>query len=89
MESFSWKALSVASGALAAIAVRKLLSAMWPGSSEPPLNPADRRIDWTSAMVWGVASGIGAGVARVVSKRTAAAAWEKATGNPPPGIKPA
>ncbi len=89
MESFSWKALSLLSGALAAIAVRNVLGAVWPGRAEPPLNPADRRIDWTDAMAWGVASGIGAGIARVVSKRSAAAAWEKATGNPPPGIKPA
>lgn len=89
MESFSWKAVSLLTGALAAIAVRNLLSAVWPGRHQPPLNPADRRISWTDAMVWGVASGIGAGVARVVSKRTAAKAWERATGNPPPGIKPA
>lgn len=89
MESFSWKALSLLTGALAAIAVRNLVSMVWPGSKEPPLNPADRRIDWTDAMVWGVASGVGAGVARVVSKRTAAKAWEKATGHPPPGIEPA
>ena len=89
MESFSWKALSLLTGALAAIAVRSLLSVVWPGRHQPPLNPADRRISWTDAMVWGVASGIGAGVARVVSKRTAAKAWERATGNPPPGIKPA
>jgi hypothetical protein len=89
MESFSWKALSLVSGALAAIAVRKLLGSAWPGANQPPLNPANRRINWTEALVWGVASGIGAGVARVVSKRTAAAAWEKATGKPPPGITPA
>lgn len=89
MESFSWKALSLVTGAAAAIAVRNLLSAVWPGSNRPPLNPADRRINWTDALAWAVASGIGAGLARVVSKRTAAAAWEKATGNPPPGITPA
>lgn len=89
MESFSWKALSLVTGAGAAIAVRNLLSSVWPGSNTPPLNPADRRINWTDALAWAVASGIGAGLARVVSKRTAAAAWEKATGNPPPGIRPA
>lgn len=89
MESISWKAASLGIGALGAIATRKALAAVWPGTDRPPLNPADRRIDWPSALAWAVASGVGAGIARVVSKRGAAAAWESATGNPPPGVKTA
>lgn len=89
MESIGWKTLSLGAGALAAIAVRKIVGAVWPGSGRPPLNPADRRISWNEALAWGVASGVGAGVARLVSKRTAAAAWEQVTGNPPPGVTPA
>ena len=88
MESLSWKALSLGVGAAAAIAMRKLVAGIWPGRSNPPLNPADRRVDWHEAVAWAVASGIGAGVARLVSKRAAAGAWEKATGHPPPGVKP-
>lgn len=89
MESMSWKVVSVGAGALAAIGMRQLVSAIWPGSARPPLNPADRKVDWTDALAWGIASGIGAGVARVVSTRGAATAWERVTGSPPPGINPA
>lgn len=84
----SWKVVSVGSGALAAIAMRKLVAAVWPGRHTPPLNPADRRIDWGEALTWALVSGIGAGVARLVSMRAAASGWEKATGKAPPGIKP-
>lgn len=83
----TWRALSVGTGALAAIAARKLVGAVWPGRHDPPLNPADRRIDWSEALAWAVASGIGAGVARVVSKRVSAAGWERALGDTPPGVR--
>ena len=82
------KALSLGAGAAAAIAMRKLVASVWPGRGNPPLNPADRRVDWREAAAWAVASGIGAGVARLVSKRAAAGAWEKAIGQPPRGMKP-
>lgn len=85
--SVVWKIVSLGSGVLAAVGVRKLLAATWPGPNTPPLNPADRRIGWREALAWGVASGVGAGVSRVVSKRTAAAAWEQATGTTPPGLR--
>ncbi|MEO6654308.1 MAG: DUF4235 domain-containing protein [Ilumatobacteraceae bacterium] len=88
MESVRWKMVSVASGALAALAMRQLVAALWPGRHNPPLNPADRRIDWGEALAWSLASGVGAGIARLVSTRLAAGGWEKATGHPPPGIKP-
>lgn len=87
MRSSAWKLVNLGSGVLAAVAIRKLLAAVWPGPHTPPLNPADRRIRWREALAWGVASGIGAGVGRVVSKRTAATAWERATGTTPPGLR--
>ncbi len=88
MESFSWKLVSVGIGALAAIAARKALGVVWPGAHTPPLNPADRSVNWGEAVAWAVSSGIGAGLGRLVSKRLAAGGWEKATGNPPPGLTP-
>lgn len=86
MESMGWKTLSVGAGALGAIAARKIVGMLWPGVNQPPLNPADRSIQWPSALAWAIASGVGAGVARLVSKRGAAAVWESATGHSPPGI---
>ena len=89
MKSTLWTALSVGTGALAAIGTRKIVAAVWPGRHQPPLNPADRRIDWREAVMWAVASGIGAGLARVVAKRTAATGWERAFGETPPGLRAA
>lgn len=87
MQSSAWKLVNLGSGVLAAVAIRKVLAAVWPGPHTPPLNPADRRIRWREALAWGVASGVGAGVGRVVSKRTAAAAWERTTGTTPPNLR--
>lgn len=89
-EQIGWKALSQVSAVLGAIATRKILQVLWPvGDDElgPPFNPADRRVAWTTALQWGVAAGVGAGIARVVSQRVAAAGWESATGNAPPGLR--
>lgn len=87
MRSSAWKMISLGSGALAAVGARKLIALAWPGSHTPPLNPADRRIRWREALAWGVASGIGAGISRVLSARVAAAGWQRATGTTPPGVR--
>lgn len=89
-ERIGWKALSQVSAVLGAVATRKILQMLWPVGDDdlgPPFNPADRRVAWTTALQWGVAAGVGAGIARVVSQRVAAAGWESATGNPPPGLR--
>ena len=87
MRSSAWKLVSLGSGVLAAVGARTLVAAVWPGPHSPPLNPADRRIRWPEALAWGVASGVGAGVACVVSNGTAAAAWERTTGTTAPGLR--
>lgn len=89
-ERVRWAAVSKGSAVLGAIATRKLLSLLWPAGDDetgPPFNPADRRVAWTTALQWGIAAGVGAGLARVLSQRAAAAGWEKATGSAPPGLK--
>ncbi|MEL7155465.1 MAG: DUF4235 domain-containing protein [Actinomycetota bacterium] len=86
MKKLLWQAVASLAGIAAASAARKLVAASWPGAASPPLNPADRRIDWREALGWAVASGIGAGVARLVSRRAAARGWEAAMGATPPGI---
>lgn len=90
LERIRWAALSNASAVLGAIATRKLLQAVWPAGDDatgPPFNPADRRVGWSTALQWGIAAGVGAGIARVLSQRAAAAGWEAATGSAPPGLK--
>lgn len=88
-ERLRWSALSKASAVVGAVATRKLLQALWPGEDPtgPPFNPADRRVPWSTAAQWGIAAGVGAGLARVLSQRAAAAGWEKATGSAPPGLR--
>ena len=88
-EQAGWKIVSQGSAILGAIATRKVLQALWPGGDElgPPFNPADRRVDWSTALQWAVAGGVGVGIARMVSQRAAAAGWEAATGSSPPGLR--
>ncbi len=87
MNAKLYSVLSGAAGIGAAFLARKLVSTLWPGENDPPLNPADRRIRWSEALAWAVATAVGAAVARVVAMRGAAAGWTKATGETPPGVK--
>ena len=86
-----WKAVSTVASIAGAMATRKVTGAAWKAFSssdaEPPLNPADRRISWSEAVQWAIAAGVGAALGRLVSQRVAAAGWEAATGDPPPGVK--
>jgi hypothetical protein len=86
MKKLTYNALSTIVGLVAAVAVRKLVSALWTSDTEIPLNPADRRTSWSEALTWGLAMAAGAAVARVVALRGTAAGWEKMTGETPPGI---
>lgn len=85
-----WKAVSTLSAIAGGIITRKVVEATWSALSrsdvEPPLNPADRRVDWSTALGWAVAAGVGVGIGRLVSQRAAAAGWEQATGSAPPGV---
>ena len=85
-----WKLVSTASGIVGGLAARKVVDQVWaafvPSDREPPLNPADRDIEWKTALQWAIAAGVGASIARLLSQRAAAAAWECATGSAPPGI---
>ena len=71
---------------VAATAVRRVAVMTWRTTKheDPPENPVAGDVGWRDALIWAVAIGVGAGVARVVATRGAAAAWEAATGDPPP-----
>jgi len=86
MKKLTYNALSTVAGIAAAIVARKIVSTLWRSDTEPPLNPADRRTSWSEALAWGVATAIGAAVARVVALRGTSAGWEKMTGETPPGV---
>jgi len=81
-----WQLVATLSGMLAATAVRRAAVTTWRSTKheDPPANPVARDVGWRDALTWAVAIGVGAAVARVVAQRGAAAAWERATGDPPP-----
>jgi hypothetical protein len=81
-----WQAVAFASGTLAAAAVRRVAVSTWRNArhEDPPENPIARDVGWRNALVWAISVAVGAAVARVVAQRGAAAAWQAATGEPPP-----
>jgi hypothetical protein len=85
-KEIGWKALSYGAGALAALVTRQAFATVWKGArhESPPRDPADRRVSWTQALTWAIATSVGIGVARVVAARGAAAVWEKTASEPPP-----
>lgn len=87
MKTATYQLVSACAGIIAAMSARKMVSALWRGDAEPPLNPADRRVTWREGLTWAIAAGVGAAVARLVALRGAAAWWELATGERPPGVE--
>ena len=84
----TWKVLSLATAALAAMTARSALKAGWSKGfrSDPPVNPASRETAWTEAVTWAVLVGAAAGLARLLARRGAAAGWNKAFGGYPKGL---
>jgi hypothetical protein len=82
----AWKTVSVGSGLAAAAFVRRAAVVAWEKArNEPaPTGPATRERSWPLALSWAVAVAAGVAAARVVAERTAAIAWERATGSAPP-----
>lgn len=86
IKRYGWKVITLGSGALAGLLAQRLLETAWKSvRAETPVPlPADRRSSWTDALSWAAATGVGAGVARLVAIRTAARMWEATTHEPPP-----
>ncbi len=80
-QDIGYRALSTMAAIGAGVLTRKLLSRMWADvtGEEPPDNPADPSVGWRAALSWAVATGVAVGVGRVVGRRLAAGAWEKAS----------
>jgi hypothetical protein len=83
---YGWKVITLGSGALAGLVTQRFLETTWKAvhSETPPPVPADRRSSWADALSWAIATGVGAGVARLVAIRTAARVWEATIHEPPP-----
>ena len=83
---FLWKGIAFGSGTVAALGVRNTAAVLWRTGrhEEPPTEPAGRDVRWRDALIWAVSVSVGAAVARVIAERTAAAAWNAATGSAPP-----
>jgi len=88
MERVIWRGVALGSGALAALAFRQAAAALWRARrhEDPPTHPGSPRVGWTETLIWTTSIAVGAAVARVIAERTAAKAWERATGKPPPGV---
>jgi hypothetical protein len=84
-----WQLIGTVAGLVAGSLTRRLMIAIWHRSSghDPPTNPASPRTTWAEALIYAIASGVGIAVTRLVAQRGAAAAWEKATGELPPGLE--
>lgn len=87
-EERTWNLVALGSAALAGIAMRSLLQSGWQlyRGEEPPDNPAARSVEWRDALVWSIAVGAAAGVARMLGERSAAAGWKKLRGDYPKGM---
>lgn len=81
-----WKAVTIGAGAGAMLVTRQVLKLAWGATSDsdPPGDPADRRRPVVEVLIWTLAISVGAGIARFIALRSAAAVWERATGEAPP-----
>jgi hypothetical protein len=83
-KAVGWRIAAAGSAALSALVARRLVRMAWRASGHDDAEDPDRR--WSEAFAWAAAVGVGTAVARVVAVRGAARGWERATGEPPPGV---
>jgi hypothetical protein len=84
-----WKAFGGATGMLAGLVTKKLLTLAWTKVTgrEPPDNPEHPHVRLSEALGWVTLSGLAVAVARLLAVRKAAEAWERASGSLPPGLE--
>ncbi|GAA2096286.1 MULTISPECIES: DUF4235 domain-containing protein [Brevibacterium] len=76
MNKLAWQILGTGGAALAAIATRKALGAVWEKSTHRPVpdNPANSEVGLGEAIAWTVVSGVGIAVVQLTVQRFAAQA---------------
>ena len=85
----AWTAVGLASAVVGGLAVRNLIKAGWLAyyDEHPPLNPAAPDTSWRQAILFTGVMGAGVGVARMLSRRIAAGAWNKTYGDYPTKLR--
>lgn len=90
MQKMLYKMFGILSGVFAAKVARSVMESGWKrthGGANPPRQPDAPGTRWSEAIAWAVASGVAAGVARLLATKSTASAWRKATGHLPPGLE--
>lgn len=90
MQKVLYKVFGILTGVLAAKLARSLMESSWKrthAGANPPRQPDAPGTQWGEALTWAVASGVAAGVARLLATKSVASAWRKATGHLPPGLE--
>lgn len=74
MGKIAWQIIGVGGTALAAMATRKALAAVWEKSTHRavPTNPNDDEIGLSEALAWTIVSGVGVAVVQLTIQRYAA-----------------
>ncbi len=90
MQKVLYKLIGILGGVLAAKVARSALEKSWTAThdgQQPPRNPAVPGTSWNEAITWAIASGVAAGLARLLATKGAASVWAKSTGHLPPGLE--
>jgi hypothetical protein len=90
VEKLLYKLVGILGGVVAAKLARTVAEKVWKGThhgTEPPRNPAVPGTSWNEAVMWAVATGVAAGIARLLATKGAASVWAKGTGHLPPGLE--
>ena len=87
-KAVAWKIVTVVAGIVAGKAAEQVMRAIWQKGTgvEAPVEPADRRQPLLQVLAFALGVGALAGVTRALANRSAAIAWETATGEKPPGV---
>lgn len=83
-EKIAYKIASALIGVAAGAVVKKAISAVWSATRGNPPEDGDLSTGLGDALGWAIATGVGAGIVKVLAERGAAKGWEKALGHAPP-----
>lgn len=90
MQKVLYKVFGILSGVFAAKTARSVMEFGWKrthAGANPPRQPDAPGTQWSEALTWAIASGVAAGVARLLATKGVASAWKKGTGHLPPGLE--